>query len=187
MSFIAKGSGVEGWSKASGQVRACWLQPSFTTNRCFVHQSSVSQVRWCIQPPPKGKFRGKGPLETAWSVSPPATPQVGTQARGHTTWPSFPCSPSVNTSSRGDFRKNDLPHLEMGGPLGAREDPWEPGMGPGRAAGCGPATDASASQTHRISSRAGQSAKPAARGLAAWLSISQETRLGKGKGWEGGF
>ena len=32
--------------------------------------------------------------------------------------------------------------------------------------------------THRISSRAGQSTRLAARGLAAWLSISHETRLG---------
>lgn len=35
--------------------------------------------------------------------------------------------------------------------------------------------------THRTSSSAGQSTRLAARGLAAWLSISQETRLGTNK------
>ena len=52
--------------------------------------------------------------------------------------------------------------------------------------GCSSQLWASPPNTHMISSRARQSTKLAARGLAVWLSISHDTRLERRRGWDGG-
>ena len=65
-------------------------------------------------------------------------------------------------------------------PMSNRKVSREEGTRP--PGGCSPQLQASPPNTHVISSRAGQSTKLAARGLAVWLSISHDTRLERRRG-----
>lgn len=91
--------------------------------------------------------------------------------------PDIARSSSVKTCSRG-LSESHLPVYRW-------ETSGGKGPAPGHTAGRAEPPDGrfpSSSSTHKISSRAGQSMKPAASGLAVWSSISQETRLGVEKG-----